>query len=108
MIHTNCGITLNSIVLRDGDEDRLCGLVAQFLATERRCIVLPVRYELNLCYKKVDASLLKENRPPLWSSGQSSWILNGDALCFCEVLTEYVMYKKVDRLCDLVVRVPGY
>jgi hypothetical protein len=28
----------------------------------------------------------------------------------CEVRTEliYVMYKKVDRLCGLVVRVPGY
>jgi hypothetical protein len=28
----------------------------------------------------------------------------------CEVRTEfmYVMLKKVDRLCDLVVRVPGY
>jgi hypothetical protein len=29
--------------------------------------VLPVRYELNLCY-------IEESRPPLWSSGQSSWI----------------------------------
>jgi hypothetical protein len=33
---------------------------SEFLATERRCIVLPVRYELNL-YN-------------LWSSGQSSWL----------------------------------
>jgi hypothetical protein len=41
---------------------------SEFLATERRCIVFPVRYELNL----------------------------------------YVMWKKVDRLCGLVVRVPGY
>jgi hypothetical protein len=22
------------------------------------------------------------NRPPLWSSGQSSWLHNGDVLCF--------------------------
>jgi hypothetical protein len=29
--------------------------------------VLPVRYELNLCY-------VAESRPPLWSSGQSSWL----------------------------------
>jgi hypothetical protein len=29
--------------------------------------VLPVRYELNLCY-------VDESRPPLWSSGQSSWL----------------------------------
>jgi hypothetical protein len=41
---------------------------AEFLATERRCIVFPVSEELNL----------------------------------------YVMEKKVDRLCGLVVRVPGY
>jgi hypothetical protein len=29
--------------------------------------VLPVRYELNICYAE-------ESRPPLWSSGQSSWL----------------------------------
>jgi hypothetical protein len=31
--------------------------------------VFPVRYELNLyiCY-------VEESRPPLWSSGQSSWL----------------------------------
>jgi hypothetical protein len=29
---------------------------------------------------------------------------------FCDIRTEfiYVVYKKVDRLCGLVVRVPGY
>jgi hypothetical protein len=72
--------------------------------------VLPVRYELNLCY--VDESkpplwssgqvpgytteiycvsyevrteficYVEESRPPLWSSGQSSWLHNGDVLCF--------------------------
>jgi hypothetical protein len=32
--------------------------------------VFPVRYELNLyiCY-------VEESRPPLWSSGQGSWLL---------------------------------
>jgi hypothetical protein len=25
---------------------------------------------------------VEENRPPLWSSGQSSWLHNGDVLCF--------------------------
>jgi hypothetical protein len=25
---------------------------------------------------------VEESRPPLWSSGQSSWLLNGDVLCF--------------------------
>jgi hypothetical protein len=41
--------------------------------------VLPVRYELNwyirVCYAE-------ESRPPLWSGGQSSWLQNGDILCF--------------------------
>jgi hypothetical protein len=30
-----------------GDADRLCGII-EFVATERRCIVFPVKYELNL------------------------------------------------------------
>jgi hypothetical protein len=38
--------------------------------------VLPVRYELNLIW------YVEESRPPLWCSGQSSWLLNGDILCF--------------------------
>jgi hypothetical protein len=25
---------------------------------------------------------VEESRPPLWSSGQSSWLHNGDVLCF--------------------------
>jgi hypothetical protein len=39
---------------------------------------------------------VKESRPPLWSSGQSSWLHNGDCT-FCEVQTEfiYVIKKKV-------------
>jgi hypothetical protein len=56
--------------------DRLCVLVVQFMATERRCIVLPVRYELNVYM------LCRKRRPPLWSSGQSSWLHIGDVLCF--------------------------
>jgi hypothetical protein len=53
---------------------------------------------------------VEESRPPLWSSGQSSWLQNGENCASCEVRTEfiYVMQKKVDRLCGLVVRVPGY
>jgi hypothetical protein len=42
-------------------------LWSEFLATQRICIVLPVRYELNLY-------MLCRSRPPLWSSGQSSWL----------------------------------
>jgi hypothetical protein len=49
----------------------------EFLNTEWRCIVLPMRYELNLCM-----FCRRESRLPLWSSGQASWLLNGDVLCF--------------------------
>jgi hypothetical protein len=47
--------------------------------------------------------------PPLWSSGQSSWLQNGEVLCFLWG-TNWIIYmlKNVDRLCALVVRVPGY
>jgi hypothetical protein len=37
--------------------------------------VFPVRYELNLCY-------VEKSRPHLWPSGRSSWLQNGDVLCF--------------------------
>jgi hypothetical protein len=40
---------------------------SEFLAIERRLIVFPARYELNLCY-------VEESRPPLWSSGENSWL----------------------------------
>jgi hypothetical protein len=36
------------IHVRVTSHDRLCGLVARVPATQWRCIVLPVRYELNL------------------------------------------------------------
>jgi hypothetical protein len=83
--------------------DRLCGLVVEFLATERRCIVLAVRYELNLhvMKKKVDRLCGLVVRVPGFRT---------EMYCACcEVRTEfiYVMEKKVDRLCGLVVRVHG-
>jgi hypothetical protein len=36
--------------------------------------VFPVRYKLNFYM------LGRESRSPLWSSGQSSWLQNGDVL----------------------------
>jgi hypothetical protein len=30
----------------------------------------------------MEFSFLEESRPPLWSSGQSSWLQNGDVMCF--------------------------
>jgi hypothetical protein len=50
---------------------------SEFLATERRCNMFPVRYELNLCY-------VEESRPPLWSIGQSSWLQIPGATRFSE------------------------
>jgi hypothetical protein len=38
------------------------------------CVSCEVRAEF-ICY-------VEESRPPLWSSGQSSWLQNGDVLCF--------------------------
>jgi hypothetical protein len=74
-----------------------------FLAREQRCIVPPVRYELNLymlCRSGRGGSHMSSwhqdaladwlsvvmllwlwLRPPLWSSGQSSWLQHGDVLC---------------------------
>jgi hypothetical protein len=47
--------------------------------------------------------------PPLWSSGQSSWLQNGEVLWFLWGTNWiYIGYvEKIYRLCSLVVRVPG-
>jgi hypothetical protein len=49
------------------------------------------------------------NFPPAYSIKRVSGCKTERYCAFCEVRTEfiYVMYKKVDRLCGLVVRVPG-
>jgi hypothetical protein len=56
--------------------DRLCGLVVRVpgYIVEMYCVSCEVRTEF-ICY-------VEESRPPLWSSGQSSWLHNGDVLCF--------------------------
>jgi hypothetical protein len=48
--------------------------------------------------------------PLLWSSGQSSWLQNGDVLCFLWGTNWiYICYvEEVERLRGLVVRVPSY
>jgi hypothetical protein len=53
----------------------LCGLVVRVPAygTQMYCVSCDVRTEF-ICY-------LEESRPPLWSSGQSFWLHNGDVLC---------------------------
>jgi hypothetical protein len=88
------------------NEDCLCGLVVRVpgCRTEMHCASCEVRTEFDICY------YVEEIRPPLWSSGQSSWLQNGEVLGFLWGTNwiMYVMQKKVDRLCGLVVRVPGY
>jgi hypothetical protein len=52
---------------------------------------------------------VEEGRPPVWSSGQSSWLQTEMYCVSCEVQTVFTyVKKKVDRLYGLVVRVPGY
>jgi hypothetical protein len=41
---------------------------------------------------------LVPSRPPLWSSGQSSWLQNGDVLCFlCGTNWIYICYVEESR-----------
>jgi hypothetical protein len=56
--------------------DRPCGLVVRVpgYRTEMYCASCEVRTEF-ICY-------VEESRPPLWPSGHSSWLHNGDVLCF--------------------------
>jgi hypothetical protein len=54
------------------------------------CASYEVRTEF-LCY-------VEGSRPPLWSSGQSSWLHNGDVLCFLWSKNWiYVCYVEKDR-----------
>jgi hypothetical protein len=44
-------------------------------------------------------SYVEESRPPLWSSGQSSWLHNGDVLCFLwSTNWIYICYVEESRL----------
>jgi hypothetical protein len=55
----------------------LSGLVVRVRGYKTDMYCVSVRYELNLyiCY-------VEESRPSLWSSGESSWLQNGEVLCF--------------------------
>jgi hypothetical protein len=67
---------LNLYIVMQKKVDRLCGLVVRVpgYRTEVYCVSCEVRTEFIYCY-------VEESRPPLWSSGQSSWLHNGDVLC---------------------------
>jgi hypothetical protein len=55
--------------------DRLCGLVVRVpgYTTEKLFLL----WDTNWIY----IYYVEESRPPLWSSGQSSWLHNGEVLC---------------------------
>jgi hypothetical protein len=57
--------------------DRVCGRVVRVPGSRiwMYCVSCEVRTDLYICYEG-------ESRPPLWSSDQSSWLQNGDVLCF--------------------------
>jgi hypothetical protein len=56
--------------------------------------VFAVRYEMNLRY----ICYIEESIPPLWSSGQSSWLQNKDVLCFLRGTNcIYVCYVEESR-----------
>jgi hypothetical protein len=60
--------------LISNNSDHLCFLVVRVpgFRTDMYCVSCEVRTEF-ICY-------VEENRPRLWSSGQSSWLQNGDVL----------------------------
>jgi hypothetical protein len=64
--------------------DRLSGLVVGVpdYTTEMYCASYEVRTEY-IYY-------VKESRPPVWSSAQSSWLHNGMYCASCEVRTKYI------------------
>jgi hypothetical protein len=65
---------------------------------------------LQYSFIEINYNTIHSQRPPLRSSDQSSWLQKEIYRVSCEVQTEfiYVMQKKIDSLCDLVVRVPYY
>jgi hypothetical protein len=72
----SCEVQAEFIYFMKKKVDRLCGLVVRVrgYTTEMYCVSCEVRTEL-ICY-------VEESIPPLWSRGQSSWLHNGDVLCF--------------------------
>jgi hypothetical protein len=56
---------LNLYVMWKENRPHLWSRWSESLTAERRCVVY-----------------VQRNRPPLWSSGHSSWLQNGDVFCF--------------------------
>jgi hypothetical protein len=72
--------------------DCLCGLVVRVpgCRTEMYCFLWGTNW-IYICYEE-------ESRPPLWSSGQSSWLQNGDILFILSGTNWiYICYVKESR-----------
>jgi hypothetical protein len=72
--------------------DRFCGLVVR---------VPGWRTEMYLCFlwgtNWIYICYVEESRPPLWSSGQSSWLQNGDVFVFPVTNWIYICYVEESR-----------
>jgi hypothetical protein len=68
MYCVSCEVRTEFIYVMQKKVDRLCGLVVRVpgYTTEMYCVSCEVRTQF-ICY-------VEESRPPLWSSGQSSWL----------------------------------
>jgi hypothetical protein len=74
---------LNLYKLCRRKKDRLW---SKLLATGWRCIVC-CEVRIYICY-------VEESRPPLWSSGQSSWLQNRDVLPVRYKLNLYILCRR--------------
>jgi hypothetical protein len=74
MYRVSCEVWTEFIYVMKKKVERLCGLVARVpgFRTETYCFL----WGTNWIY----ISYVEESRAPLWSSGQSSWLQNGDVL----------------------------
>jgi hypothetical protein len=89
-LHVSCVVISDDA---DSNLDSLCGLVVRVpgYRTEMYCASCEVRTEFICC--------VEESRPPLWSSGQSSWLQNGDVLCFLWGTNSiYICYVEESKL----------
>jgi hypothetical protein len=75
--HVCCHNTVTSVHSLQIWENRPCGPVVRAPALQNGDVVcfLWGTNSIYICYAE-------ESRPPLWSSGQRSWLQNGDVLCF--------------------------
>jgi hypothetical protein len=76
MYCVSCEVLTEFIYLMQKKVDRFCDLVVgvPVYTTEIYCFLWGTNW-IDICY-------VEESRPPLWSSGQCSWLQNGDAMCF--------------------------